>query len=71
MPARHRMAVAVRSDIEDQTQWALKLFRRKVQRAGILKDVRNKRYYVKPSTVRRLKSVAARRRQRRNRRSSS
>lgn len=57
-------------DDNDSFEWALKLFRRKVQRAGILKDVRNKRYYVKPSTVRRLKAVAARRRQRRGRRSS-
>ncbi|MCH7876046.1 MAG: 30S ribosomal protein S21 [Gemmatimonadetes bacterium] len=50
----------------DRVDWALKVFRKKVQRAGILKDVRNKRYYVKPSTAKRLKAAAARRRRRRN-----
>lgn len=58
-------------DENDSFEWALKTFRKKVQRAGILKDVRNKRYYVKPSTVRRLKAVAARRRHRRGNRKSS
>ena len=52
----------------DRVDWALKVFRKKVQRAGILKDVRNKRYYVKPSTAKRLKAAAARRRGRRNKR---
>jgi small subunit ribosomal protein S21 len=45
----------------DRVEWALKAFRRKVQRAGILKEVRQKRYYVKPSVAKRLKSAAARR----------
>jgi small subunit ribosomal protein S21 len=49
----------------DRVEWALKTFRRKVQRSGILRDLRNKRYYVKPSTARRLKAAAARRRRRR------
>ena len=57
-------------DDNDSFEWALKLFRRKVQRAGILKDVRNKRYYVKPSTAKRLKAVAARRRRLRSSRRS-
>ncbi len=51
----------------DRVEWALKAFRRKVQRAGILKEVRQKRYYVKPSVAKRLKAAAARRK--RNRRS--
>jgi small subunit ribosomal protein S21 len=50
----------------DRVEWALKAFRRKVQRAGILKEVRQKRYYVKPSVAKRLKAAAARRK--RNRR---
>ncbi|MGD2134884.1 MAG: 30S ribosomal protein S21 [Gemmatimonadales bacterium] len=45
---------------------ALKVFRRKVQRSGVLKDLRQKRFYVKPSTARRKKAEAARRRQRRS-----
>jgi small subunit ribosomal protein S21 len=35
-----------------------------VQRAGILKDLRRKRYYVKPSEARQLKEAAAERRRR-------
>ena len=49
----------------DNVEWALKAFRRKVQRAGILKDLRAKRYYVKPSLARRRKAAAAQRRRRR------
>lgn len=51
-------------DDADRVDWALKVFRKKVQRAGILKDVRKKRFYVKPSTAKRLKAAAARRRKR-------
>ncbi len=43
---------------------ALKNFRRQVQRSGILKEFRQKRFYVKPSVAKRLKSAAARRRKR-------
>ena len=42
--------------------WALKQFQRKVIRAGVLKDVRKKRFYVKPSEARQKKAVAARQR---------
>ena len=52
----------------DRLDGAIKAFKRKVMRAGILKDLRKKRYYVKPSTARRLKAQAARRRQRAERR---
>jgi len=51
---------------EDRVEWAIKAFRRKVQRSGILKDLRQKRYFVKPSLARRLKAKAARRRRRRS-----
>ena len=43
---------------------ALKMFRRKVQRSGVLKDLRQNRYYVKPSEAKRLKQNAAERRRR-------
>ncbi len=49
----------------DRLEWALKTFRRKVQRSGILRELRNKRYYVKPSAARRLKAAAAVRRRHR------
>ncbi len=46
----------------DRIDWALKSFKRKVQRAGVLKDLRRKRHYIKPSEARQLKAKAARRR---------
>ena len=49
----------------DRVEWAIKAFRRKVQRSGILRDLRQGRYYVKPSLARRLKAEAAKRRRRR------
>jgi small subunit ribosomal protein S21 len=49
----------------DRLDWALKAFKRKVQRAGVLQDLRRKRHYVKPSEARQIKSKAARRRKRR------
>ncbi len=53
----------------DSVEWAIKTFRRKVQRSGILRDLRKKRYYVKPSDAKRAKAAAAvRRKQRRARR---
>lgn len=52
----------------DRLEWAIKAFKRKVLRSGILKDLRKKRFYVKPSTAKRLKAAAARRRRRTDRR---
>jgi len=49
----------------DRLERALKAFSRKVQKSGILKEVRLRRHYVKPSMARRLKAVAAQRRKRR------
>lgn len=43
----------------------LKVFKRKVMRSGLLKELRKREAYVKPSTARKLKSKAARSRQRR------
>ena len=47
---------------DDRLDWALKQFKRKVQKAGVLKDLRKKRHYEKPSEVRQRKAAAARRR---------
>jgi small subunit ribosomal protein S21 len=56
----------------DRLEWAIKHFRRQVQRSGVLRDVKKKRYYVKPSTAKRIKAAAAqRRRHRSGRRRSS
>ena len=48
----------------DRIEWALKAFKRKVQKSGILKELRRRRHHVKPSAARQLKSQAARRRSR-------
>ena len=48
----------------DRIEWAIKAFSRKVQRSGVLKDLRKKRYFIKPSLARRLKENSAKRRRR-------
>ncbi|HET7039856.1 MAG TPA: 30S ribosomal protein S21 [Gemmatimonadales bacterium] len=48
----------------DRLDKALKSFRRMVQRSGLLKELRDKRFYLKPSAARKLKIAAARRRKR-------
>lgn len=54
----------------DRLERAIKVFRRKVERSGVLKDLRNKRRYVKPSDAKRRKAQAAVRRVLRERRKS-
>jgi small subunit ribosomal protein S21 len=54
----------VRLDEGDSVDRALKLFRRKLQKTGLFKELRRRRFYVKPSAARLLKSAAARRRKR-------
>jgi small subunit ribosomal protein S21 len=56
------MMVEVKLTETDRVDWALKAFKRKVQKSGVLKELRRKRHYVKPSEARQLKSKAARRR---------
>ena len=47
--------VEVRLKEGDRLEWAIKKFRREVQRAGILRDLRRRRFYVKPSEAKRLR----------------
>jgi small subunit ribosomal protein S21 len=56
--------IEITLDDGDRVDWALKAFKRKVQRAGILTEVRRRRHYVKPSEARQLKSELAQRRRR-------
>lgn len=60
----------IRLEEGDRLDWALKVFKRKVLRSGILKDLRKKRFYVKPSEAKRRKAAAADRRRRRAERRS-
>lgn len=49
---------------EDRLEFALKKFRKMVERSGVLRDLRKHRHYVKPSVARRLKEAEAIRRKR-------
>jgi small subunit ribosomal protein S21 len=48
-------------DETDRIDWALKAFKREVLRSGLLRELRRRRHYVKPSAARQLKSKAAQR----------
>jgi small subunit ribosomal protein S21 len=48
----------------ERLEFALKKFRKLVERSGILRDVRKQRHYVKPSVAKRLKKAEALRRKR-------
>jgi small subunit ribosomal protein S21 len=50
----------------DRFDRSLKKFRKKVERSGVLADLRRKRYYEKPSAKRRRKADATERRKRRH-----
>jgi len=56
--------IEVTLDENDRLDWALKTFKKKVLKSGLLKDLRRKRHYVKPSEARQLKMEAAQRRAR-------
>jgi small subunit ribosomal protein S21 len=45
----------------DRLDWALKTFKRQVQKTGVLRELRKRRHYVKPSEARQIKSKAAKR----------
>ena len=45
----------------DRLEWALKSFKRQMEKAGIFRELRRRRHYVKPSEARQLKSKAAQR----------
>jgi small subunit ribosomal protein S21 len=48
-------------DETDRIDWALKTFKRQVLKSGLLRELRRRRHYVKPSVARQLKSKAAQR----------
>jgi small subunit ribosomal protein S21 len=51
----------------DRLDWALKQFRRRMLRSGRFKDMKRKRFYVKPSEARKAKQKAASRRKHKDR----
>ncbi len=56
--------IEVTLDLGYIIEWAIKSFKNKVQRSCLLKDLRRKRHYTKPSEARPLKAKAARRNRR-------
>ena len=56
--------VTVRKD--EPLERALRRFKKKYEKAGILKDIKRTAYYLKPSEERRIKRSKAKRRLRRN-----
>ena len=56
--------VTVRKD--EPLERALRRFKKKYEKAGILKDINRTAYYLKPSEERRIKRSKAKRRLRRN-----
>src|SRR5258708_20299711 len=63
-PRKALQMVEIHLEESDRLDWALKAFKRKIPKAGILKDLPKKRYYSKPSDARPLKPAAARPRSR-------
>lgn len=45
----------------DRLEYALRQFKKKMQRSGILAELRKRRHYLKPSVAKALKSQAAKR----------
>jgi small subunit ribosomal protein S21 len=45
----------------DRIDWAVKKFKRMMQTAGIFRELRRRRHYVKPGAARLIKSKAAQR----------
>jgi small subunit ribosomal protein S21 len=43
----------------DRVDWALKAFKREVQKSGILRELRRRRHHVKPSEARQIKAKAS------------
>lgn len=52
----------IRLEETDRIDWALKAFKRRMQKSGILAELRRRRHYVKPSEARQIKAKAAQRR---------
>src|SRR5262245_34461156 len=51
-----RTMVEIHLNETDRIDWALKSFKRSVMKAGILREIRRRRHYVKPSEARQIKS---------------
>ena len=48
--------------VDNQVEKALRKFKKKIQSSGVLNDLRDREHYVKPTTRRKLKKSAAKKR---------
>ena len=48
--------------VDNQVEKALRKFKKKIQASGVLNDLRDREHYVKPTTRRKLKKSAAKKR---------
>jgi ribosomal protein S21 len=55
------MAIQVKV-IDNKIEWALRKFKRKVKDAGILHELQQRQFYLKPSAIKRDRNAKARRR---------
>ncbi|MBN2466699.1 MAG: 30S ribosomal protein S21 [Deltaproteobacteria bacterium] len=56
--------MSITVEVNGNFEAALRLFKKKVQRDGILRDLRKGQYYLKPSVKKKQKRLAAERRRR-------
>jgi small subunit ribosomal protein S21 len=68
LPVEGKHVIEIMLAETDRLEWALKQFRRRMLRSGRFKDMKRKRFYVKPSEARKAKEKAASRRRSRERR---
>ncbi len=59
MNKRHARSVLVQAN---NIEKALRKFKKKVQNSGVLNDLREREFYIKPTTARKLKRSAAKNR---------
>ena len=59
MNKRHARSVLVQ---DNNIEKALRKFKKKVQNSGVLNDLREREFYIKPTTARKLKRSAAKHR---------
>ena len=62
MNKKHARSVLVQ---DNNIEKALRKFKKKVQNSGVLNDLREREFYIKPTTARKLKRSAAKNRWRR------
>jgi ribosomal protein S21 len=55
------MAIQIKV-IDNKIEWALRKFKRKVKDAGILHELQQRQFYLKPSAIKRDRNAKARRR---------